>query len=875
MKRLIAILMAIVTLFTFTGFTNAPSLNTPSKVASGAGGEASDGYLQPEATTAPMTEAAAPQEILVGGTLPAEYDSRDYAYVTAPKNQSNSGICWTYAQNSILESHLHKETMNYQGYDFSEKHMAYSCSDANGNRWGFIRNPLFDSNTASSGGNEYFSTAYLARGSGAVQEADDPMVYYSNGNVKPENNRDAADNDLRFAEGYLEKAYLLEKPSITQIKQLILENASVGVKVYWDDNYYNESTAAYNFKSGGNPSAVNHAITLIGWNDSYNKNNFKHIPAQNGAFIVKNSWGTDFGNAGYCYISYEDFHLTDSVYTSYYAQGLAPFDGIDQYDPLGYTTALFYDGASARSVSYGVTYERGEANQLEGIGTYVLNAGSKLEVYLNPYNGSCTDTAKLIKVHTESFSLPGYYHISFAKPAQLYGSKYAVVVKVTNSKTSPWVPFQAKGLYSNPTKFYKNSFYMGESIKGMSLIEKFGSEIVDACYSLCLKAFTVSDLKAELTNGTVYNLENAILSRSASAGVLKVSRNGKELPLYTDGFCTALRSGSSVVPNDKVYVKLENGTHYRLEIFVSSSALSDECKLLTCNGKAYTSGIPTIKGVTVSGTAKNYYQATVSPSASFKLYALPNGIGEISKAHTASTVPSRAYLRVVAQDGFTAKDYPVYLKPSVTNPTTGFKDKAKISGWAATAVDTCLKNGWLSGDAKKNINPKNSLSRAEAVTMLLAFSGISSGSVRTGAADRYADVAESDWFYNKVDAATLLGITAGYTDSGWLTFKPSRAVSRQEFVIMMVQQMAWLEGKSGEEYMAEMLPLAKAAVNTKRYADFREVPSWSKDYVLVALYLGIISGRAKDGKNYITPKGTVTREETAQILYSATAKLNG
>ena len=40
---------------------------------------------------------------------------------------------------------------------------------------------------------------------------------------------------------------------------------------------------------------VNHAVVLVGWNDNV---------GTNGAWILRNSWGTNWGEKGYMYIGY-------------------------------------------------------------------------------------------------------------------------------------------------------------------------------------------------------------------------------------------------------------------------------------------------------------------------------------------------------------------------------------------------------------------------------------------------------------------------------------------------------------------------------------------------------------------------------------------
>ena len=90
-------------------------------------------------------------------------------------------------------------------------------------------------------------------------------------------------------------------------------------KEYFNDkngyNYYNNNG---NFKDKSFIDKYEgHAVTIVGWDDTYSKNNFKITPPGNGAWIVKNSWGGNWGNNGYYYISYYDasFAKIDDSFT--------------------------------------------------------------------------------------------------------------------------------------------------------------------------------------------------------------------------------------------------------------------------------------------------------------------------------------------------------------------------------------------------------------------------------------------------------------------------------------------------------------------------------------------------------------------------------
>ena len=56
---------------------------------------------------------------------------------------------------------------------------------------------------------------------------------------------------------------------------------------------------------------LNHAVVIVGWDDNYDKSNFLQKPKNNGAFLVRNSWGTN--DHGYYWVSYEDNQLYQHI----------------------------------------------------------------------------------------------------------------------------------------------------------------------------------------------------------------------------------------------------------------------------------------------------------------------------------------------------------------------------------------------------------------------------------------------------------------------------------------------------------------------------------------------------------------------------------
>ena len=129
----------------------------------------------------------------------------------------------------------------------------------------------------------------------------------------------------------LNLSYSYNTNGTAAIKQQLLAGNAVQVNFLADTStpgqaeasqYINTETwAHYTYE----PKTANHAVTIVGWDDNYSKENFLegHQPEHNGAWVVKNSWGSsseEFTNnnggwgldgEGYFYLSYYDQSITN------------------------------------------------------------------------------------------------------------------------------------------------------------------------------------------------------------------------------------------------------------------------------------------------------------------------------------------------------------------------------------------------------------------------------------------------------------------------------------------------------------------------------------------------------------------------------------
>ena len=232
---------------------------------------------------------------------------------TKIRNQMQTPWCLSFASLATLESSLAIQDKNAgktaKEYDFSEEHMAYSTQDSSfkdgkANKMGLHKNV-----------NEGYSIIaiqeYFSNGMGVVNEEDYPFDN-STGNIDISKlNQPIAATVLdTFAfpqlsikstsEFSTDKISDLIKEMKTYIKKYGGITATLATGGANKNKYINWSNNSLNNPENISLSSLDHAVCIIGWDDNYSKDNFNtnYKPKNNGAWIVKNSWGNivELGN---------------------------------------------------------------------------------------------------------------------------------------------------------------------------------------------------------------------------------------------------------------------------------------------------------------------------------------------------------------------------------------------------------------------------------------------------------------------------------------------------------------------------------------------------------------------------------------------------
>ena len=387
--------------------------------------------------------------------VPASYDLRERDRVSTIYNQGSYGTCWAFAATSALESSLRPE----KKVNFSVDHMSMSNS--------------FHANQYD-GGEYTMGMAYLAAWEGPIYEADDP---YGDNKTNP---------DLTAVK-HVQEMQIIDGKDYEKIKESVFLYGGVQTSIYnglrssqSKSPYYNQRTNSYCYIGTEKP---NHDVVIIGWDDSYSKENFNVDLEGDGAFICQNSWGDTFGEDGVFYISYYDTNIGthNVVYTKIEEPG--NYDHIYQSDLCGWVGQLGYNKDSA----YGANvYTTSQEEELVAAGFYATGKDSQYELYVVRNFENADSLTQRIPVASGKLSNAGYYTVDFNQAISLdAGERYAIVLHmITPGSVHPMaIEYAADEATANVILDDGESYISTNGARWDSV------DTVEEC-NLCIKAFS-------------------------------------------------------------------------------------------------------------------------------------------------------------------------------------------------------------------------------------------------------------------------------------------------------------------------------------------------------------------------------------------------
>ena len=452
---------------------------------------------------------------LVRASIPTKYDLRDVIPENVViRNQMNTNSCWAFATLGVLESTLglsdKNNLANTVTYDFSERHMNYAST-----REAFLNNQINEygfSRDLNDGGNFWMASTYLTNGLGAIEESELPF----------ENNVDNIDiSEIQNKEVKTTLYDTKEFESVTpeernqvmqSMKEHIMNYGGIYANVHGADfsgdnkNNYNNLTGALYCKNPETES-IDHAVTIIGWDDDYSRDNFNENqrPEENGAWIVKNSWGEnltekvinikqaifeqntdaciengwltadqipdsqvtdnldriygegksriegedvliEIGDNGYMYISYEDCNIYTNMAGIEKITYSKDYDNVYQNDLLGFQKNI--NITSPGTISLANVFKRDSSTQEELSKISIFSSVEyEYKVFVNP-NGDSKNPNDLIEMELKEGNTQtvdaGYHVLEFTEPVRLTGDSFVVVVQIINADDVKTVAIESK-----------------------------------------------------------------------------------------------------------------------------------------------------------------------------------------------------------------------------------------------------------------------------------------------------------------------------------------------------------------------------------------------------------------------------------------------
>ena len=427
---------------------------------------------------------------LMSSELDAKYDPREKGVDWPVQDQGQEGNCWAFAAIAAREAWVDMKLKN--NFDKFKRFIMYSPLHMASSIYKNDNSDLtFNTTVTEGGGNREYAAAYYSRGSGPILLKDFGEGEYRNYLISkdysmltefsPSSQVTSAlfltgtDGSYTMSEvlnnanqlvGYKPQLGSYNTNNQRVIKEAILKYGAVMSSYHSpvagtneNDIYYNQEESAYCWCPDPvwYSSYTNHAVTIVGWDDNYPAKNFKTLPtwagAGDGAWIIRNSWGDEFGEDGYMYISYYDYFIGCNA--AVFPGSMPKSDYVNQFDGLWPNVCCFFGNGEYTVVRH-KTQTPSLMEKVNAIGLIIQESNTKITFLLEDDASQVTpkvpndvsvkpefkkhDTdAVTVNSNTATFKHPGFYVLELKEPEFVTGN-YDLYFKYENPQGYSEVP---------------------------------------------------------------------------------------------------------------------------------------------------------------------------------------------------------------------------------------------------------------------------------------------------------------------------------------------------------------------------------------------------------------------------------------------------
>lgn len=418
----------------------------------------------------------------------SKFDLRNVSgknYLTSVKNQYQTSLCWAFSTASSIESNY---LINSQKeINVSELHIGYSTSynlKDGINPYGLVLNGE-GKDTVANGGNIFMVQNYLSQRRGILTEEKSNLILNDSNYKTIVNSTSGSLKDVNLNNEYNVNDVITYLPgksctdnnneAIKTIKQMVASYGSVYAQVYMPLIIDETTTNKINPNVYNDTKSADHAVSIVGWDDNYSASNFvssttSSTPAGNGAWIIKNSYGTkayidsqlkihydpssdrteyQMGNDGYFYVSYYDKQICQAVMAVDNVEQATDVNKYSYAKPgQGYLTV---DNNQLLTMTK-FDKKNTDAEVLESFNVSTLEKGDNVKIYF----GTDEDFQKATLVAEKNIINAGTTNIKANKKITITSNSYYIFMLYTNaSKKLPINPVYTT--YSSESN--KNSYF--------------------------------------------------------------------------------------------------------------------------------------------------------------------------------------------------------------------------------------------------------------------------------------------------------------------------------------------------------------------------------------------------------------------------------